>query len=386
MKKNRIAVCVFFFVNGLLYANWTARLPEIQDFYQISNTQLGSLLFTAAIGAVLAMPFSGWLTTRFGSRRITQVAGLLYCSFIPLLVLSNDFLLVSTAFLGMGFTVGALDVAMNGQAVFVERDYKKPIMSSFHAVFSIGMALGAGVGALFAKNEFALLYHFEMIAFLGILGMLWAAFNLVPDAVKVKTTSDKKGSKFQLPTKAILPLGLVAFCVMTGEGAMADWSAIYMNKIIGENEFFSALALGAFGTAMTIGRLFGDRLTQQVGKYKLLIYSGLLAVVGMVMVLAFLSEWTALLGFFLVGLGLATVVPIVYSTAGNMEGIDPSVGIAMSTTIGYTGFFVGPPLIGLLSDYFGLRWALCFVLILFVVMLFIVFQLYQKEKLKSSLG
>ena len=233
MKINRIAVCIFFFVNGFLYANWTARLPELKQFYQVSDTILGSLLFTSALGALLAMPFAGWLTTKFGTRRVTQVAGILYCLFIPCLAFSNQLTVTGIAFFGMGFSVGALDVAMNGQAVFVERDYQRPIMSSFHAVFSIGMALGAGVGALFTKFEFTLLYHFQIMAFLGVCAMLWAAFNLVHDSVKVKTKSEEKSSHFQLPTQAILPLGLVAFCVMTGEGAMADWSAMFMNKVVG---------------------------------------------------------------------------------------------------------------------------------------------------------
>ena len=385
MKINRVAVCVFFFVNGFLYANWTARLPELKDFYQVSDTMLGSLLFTSALGALLAMPFAGWLTTKFSTRRVTQVAGILYCLFIPCLAFSNDLMLTSVAFFGMGFSVGALDVAMNGQAVFVERDYKRPIMSSFHAVFSIGMALGAGVGALFTKFEFTLLSHFQMMAILGVLAMLWGAFNLVPDPPKVATSAEGESSHFQLPTKAILPLGLVAFCVMTGEGAMVDWSAIFMNKVVGKDEFFSAFAVGSFGAAMTIGRLFGDYLTEQLGKHKMLIYSSLLAIIGMAIVLGYVSTVSALVGFFLVGLGLSSVVPIVFSTAGNMEGIDPSVGIAMSTSIGYAGFFVGPPLIGFLSDQIGLRLALCFVLFLFVMMLLLVISIYRKEQMKLKM-
>jgi len=255
-------------------------------------------------------------------------------------------------------------------------------MSSFHALFSIGMALGAGAGALFTKFEITLLSHFQMMAIFGVLAMLWAAFNLVPDSPEISTSSEGESSHFQLPTKAILPLGLVAFCVMTGEGAMADWSAIFMNKVVGKDEFFSALAVGSFGAAMTIGRLFGDYLTEQLGKNKLLIYSSLLSIAGMALVLGYVSTGTALAGFFLIGLGLSTVVPIVYSTAGNMEGIEPSVGIAMSTTIGYAGFFVGPPLIGFLSDQIGLRLALCFVLFLFVIMLLLVLRIYRKEQMK----
>jgi predicted MFS family arabinose efflux permease len=382
MRANRIAVCIFFFVNGLLYGNWTARLPAIQRFYDISNSMLGGLLFTMAVGAVLAMPFAGWLSTRFGSKTITQVGGILSCIIIPYLVFTPNLMVVGVAFFSLGLCVGATDVAMNGQAVFVERAYGKAIMSSFHAVFSIGMALGAGCGALFAKFEVALLDHLTLVAILGGIACLAAAFYLIDDTPE-EDGKKKKGGGFVLPTKAILPLGIVAFCCMSGEGAMADWSAIYLNKVVGQSEYFSAIGYGVFATAMTIGRVFGDYFTERMGKYKLLIYNSIFSVSGLAIVLMFATTGATLIGLFLVGIGLATIVPIVYSSAGNMKGIDPSVGIAMATTIGYTGFFVGPPMIGFLSDAYGLRIGLGFVLVLFVAMLFLVLKI-NSERHKVS--
>ena len=378
MRANRIAVCIFFFVNGLLYGNWTARLPAIQRFYDISNSMLGGLLFVMAVGAVIAMPFAGWLSTRFGSKTITQVGGILSCIIIPYLVFTPNLIVVGAAFFSLGLCVGATDVAMNGQAVFVERAYGKPIMSSFHAVFSIGMALGAGSGALFAKFEVALLDHLTLIAVLGGIACLGAAFYLIDDTPE-EDGEKKKGGGFVLPTKAILPLGIVAFCCMSGEGAMADWSAIYLNKVVGQSEYFSAIGYGVFATAMTIGRVFGDYFTERIGKYKLLIYNSIFSVSGLAIVLLFATTGATLIGLFLVGLGLATIVPIVYSSAGNMKGIDPSVGIAMATTIGYTGFFVGPPTIGFLSDAYGLRIGLGFVLVLFTAMLFLVLKINSER-------
>lgn len=378
MRANRIAVCIFFFVNGFLYGNWTARLPAIQRFYDISNSMLGGLLFTMAVGAVIAMPFSGWLTTRFGSKTITQIGGILSCIIIPYLVFTSNLNIVGAAFFSLGLCVGATDVAMNGQAVFVERAYGKSIMSSFHAVFSIGMALGAGTGAVFAKFDVALLSHLTLVGVSGGFACLIAAFYLVDDTPEDRGAKGE-GSSFVLPTKAILPLGLVGFCCMSGEGAMADWSAIFMNKVVGESEFFSAIGYGVFATAMTIGRIFGDYFTERMGKYKLLIYNSLFAVSGLAIVLFFATTWTTLIGLFLVGLGLATIVPIVYSSAGNMKGIEPSVGIAMATTIGYTGFFVGPPTIGFLADEFGLRIGLGFILILFIAMLFLILKINSEQ-------
>lgn len=378
MWSKRVAVSSFFFVNGFLYASWTSRLPEIQRFFNIGNAQLGTLLFVLAIGALISMPFSGWLTTRLGSHRITQIAGLVFCALVMLITIYPDIRLVSVIFVFVGLASGAMDVAMNGQAVYVERLWNKPIMSSFHAVFSIGMALGAAAGALFAKYHFQLQTHFMIVGGVGLLWLIFASIYLIKDE-QSESKSTESESHFVLPTKAILPLGIIGFCGMTGEGSMADWSAIYMNKVLQQTEAFGAIAFGAFGVAMTIGRIFGDYFTLKLGKRKLLIIDSVLSVVGLGIVLSFSSEWLALGGFFLVGLGLSTVVPIVYSTAGNTEGVIPSVGIAMATTIGYAGFFVGPPTIGFLADTFGLRIGLCFSLTLFLIMLFLVSRLKIKD-------
>jgi fucose permease len=371
VKINRIAVSIFFFINGFLYANWISRLPEIQHFYTISNARLGTLLLCSALGAIVAMPFSGILTVRFGSRILTATMGIIFCLAVPTLPLSTNLWIVSALFFLIGILSGSLDVSMNGQAVYVERMYAKPLMSSFHAVFSIGMALGAGVGALFAKFQIGLFPHFITGAIVCLLLVLWASFNLVNESSNEAANADGE-SGFRLPTKAILPLGIIAFCGMTGEGSMGDWSAIYMNKVVGKDEAFSALAFGAFATAMTIGRIFGDYFTARFGRKQMLLYNSLAAITGLSVMLLIPNPYIVLAALFLIGLGLATVVPIIYSAAGNTPGVAPSVGIAMATTVGYAGFFVGPPAIGYLADAFSLRIGLTFSLALFIVMLVLV--------------
>lgn len=374
MRANRLAISSFFFFVGFLYANWVARLPELQRLYDVSDATLGTLLLCWAAGAIVAMPFAGWLTVVFGSHRLTQITAFGFCLFAPVIPLFSNLWLIGGLFFFLGINNGALDVSINGQAVYVERMYKKPIMSSFHGIFSIGMALGAGSGALFAKLGIPLFSHLLTISCLCLVLIIWASFHLIEDENAKNEENTEGGHTFRLPTKAILPLGIIAFCGMTGEGAMADWSAIYMNKVIGMSEAFSALAFGSFAAAMTVGRIFGDYFTKQFGKRKVLILSSLLAFLGLILVLVFANAYIVLFGFFCVGLGLANVVPIVYSTAGNTEGVTPSVGIAMSTTIGYAGFFIGPPVIGYLSDLFSLKIGLIFTLTLFVVMFFLVFK------------
>jgi len=361
----RLAVAVFFFINGFTYANWVARIPEVQQRYGFDNATLGAALLCAAVGALLAMPFTGVLTVRFGSRVLTMAAGLIFCVAVPFISFLTTFWPLAFLFFLIGAISGALDVAMNAQAVLLEKRWQKPIMSSFHAVFSVGTAIGAGSGALFARGQVGLSVHFWVVAALGIFAVLWAMAKLPLDDPRQDTAN---APTFQLPTKAILPLGLIAFCGMMGEGSMADWSALYMNKTVGQTQSISALAFGAFATAMTIGRLLGDYFTEKWGEWRMLLGSSVVSFMGLLLLIAVPQIGAVMVGFFLTGVGLAVVVPIVYSAAGNTAGVSPSVGIAMATTIGYAGFFVGPPSIGYLADVFSLRWALFFPLSLFVLM------------------
>jgi fucose permease len=371
MIRQRIAVSAFFFVNGFLYANCTSRMPEVQAYFGISNSQLGSLLFMVAGGALTAMPLSGWLSTRFGSKDLTLISGLIYCCLVPLLVCWPQPWLAALFFYLMGMSIGSMDVAMNGQAVYVERSWGQPIMSSFHAVFSIGMALGAASGSGFSRAGFPLFSHLLWLALPSLLLLGAASRFLIEDKPQGRRES---GGGFRLPVRAVVPLGVIAFCCMTGEGSMVDWSALYLSQELGQDAATGALAFGTFGLSMTLGRLAGDRLTRWLGASMLLTVNAMLAIAGLSLALLLHTVWAAFGGFFLVGLGLSTMVPLVYSAAGNTPGVTPSAGIAMATSIGYAGFFVGPPVIGLISERGGLRLGLGFTLLLFGLMLALVLQ------------
>jgi len=373
MKNNsktsyRLAVVIFFFINGFLYANLTGRLPELKAFFGVSNSTLGTMLFMTAIGALVAMPLTGWLTTRHSSGKLTIWTGLLFCCAVPLIPLSNEVWAGRAFFFFTGFFSGAMDITMNGQAVFVERAYNKTIMSSFHAAYSIGMALGAGSGALFATWHLALRPHLLAVALLSLIALALVSPLITSNQPPRLQTQKEKHATRRIPTLIWL-IAIIAFCGMTGEGSIVDWSAIYVNTVVGTSKAFSALAVGAFATAMTIGRLLGDRIIDRFGKRTVLFTSCAAAIAGLSLALLVVSPITALAGFFLVGAGLSNVVPVIYSTAGNIPGIEPAAGIAIASTVGYTGFFVGPPSIGYLSDSFGLRIGLCFTLLLWVLML-----------------
>lgn len=375
INKNRTSVLFFFFVNGFLHANLMARLPELKKDLDISNSVLGTLLFAMSIGALIAMPVTGWLTMRYGSAKITKIAAIIFCLCIPLIPISSSLWMVGLSFLALGVGTGSMDVAMNGQAVYVERVIKKPIMSSFHACFSIGMAIGAGIGALFSHFQVALSQHLIMMSIIGMGAIILTSKHLIKPVIATGTIVKVK---HKLPILLILPLGIIAFCCMIVEGSLVDWSAIYMNKVIGESMIVSAFTFGVFSAGMTIGRLFGDFFTKKIGVIKLLLIDALVALFGLSLALIFPTVFTTLIGFFLAGLGVSTIIPIIFTTAGNIEGVDTNVGISTTSSIGYFGFFVGPPTIGFIADAYGLRIGLCFSLGLAVLMLLLILRFFRK--------
>lgn len=371
---SRFAVNAFFFINGFIFANWASRIPRLQEVYGMDNSALGYILLAHSIGAFIAMPGTGWLIHRYGSDRITFLSGLFYA--ISFLMLSNSpsYWVLFLPFFMMGATSGVLDVAMNAQAVDIERLYHKPIMTFFHALFSIGMVFGGLSGSLFTKLGWELTPHFTMVALLSALTMFLVRKALLPETIQNAAKEDQPF--LMLPRGPVIALGFIAFCCMIGEAAMSDWSTNYMKNIMLSPESSAAFGLTAFAAAMTTGRLIGDRARAKYGDKKMLIAGTILSIIGLFLVLLKLHFVTVLIGFAIVGLGLSNIVPIVYSLSGDLEGIPTGVGIAMATTIGYSGFMIGPPVIGFLADRWDLHKALFSILLLFVIMFFVVFR-YQ---------
>lgn len=333
------------------------------------------MLLCISIGALVAMPLAGVFIARKGSRLITAVCAVLFISSIPFISLAPNLIVLGITFFLMGSFTGMKDVAMNAQAVLVEKDYRKPIMSSFHAIFSAGMMVGAGTGALYTRFGVDLFPHLLSVVLFCLIPVIWGIRNLVNDEVGPVETGE---GGMRWPSKSLLGIGLIAFCCMLGEGAMADWTTNYLDKVVSAPAALAPIGLAAFSMAMMLGRFAGDRLRANWGDPKLLINSSLLSLTGIGISLGILSPWAAITGFFLIGLGLATIVPIAFSTAGNMPGVKPGVGISMVTTIGYSGFLFGPPIIGFLADWQGLRLAMGFIALLFVVMTLLSFNLARK--------
>jgi predicted MFS family arabinose efflux permease len=354
----RRAVTVLFFVNGTLLATWVSRIPAIEALRGLNHATFGLALLVVATGAIISMPIAGALSTRLGTVRICQFSALTYCLALPLLALLPDPAIWSLALFVFGAGHGALDVAMNAQAVAIEKRYHRPIMSSFHALFSIGGLTGALMGGLLATLGMRPETHFCLMA--AVLGCTALATfpHLLPFAELPGSVSPKKKLPFRLPNPGLLVLGVVALCAMMGEGSMADWCAVYLQRTLGTSEGFAAVGYGAFSIAMAAGRFSGDWLSAQFRPVNLVRGGGLLAVSGLLLALFAQHPVLALLGFACVGAGFATIIPIAFSAAGGTPGIPPGIAMATVTTMGYFGFLAGPPLIGFTAELVGLRCAL----------------------------
>lgn len=352
-------------MNGFVHATYYSRLPRIQEMFSIDNGVVGLVLLSSSIGALLAMPFTGWLIIRNGSRRIVIFATFFYCSLIPLIYWMPTLSALIALFFVLGVSSGMLDVAMNSQAVMVEKQMQKPIMTSFHALFSIGMALGAFAGSVFTEFSVGLFIHFSVISAASLIIVFVARYYLIHDKPQTKETDEPA---FRLPNAAMVSVGVIAFCSMLGEGAMADWSTNYMERVANSGAALAPIGLSAFAIAMTIGRVLGDGARMRFGDRALMVGCGIVATIGIVTSITFIHPFAVIAGFFIVGIGLSAVVPIAYSIAGHTKDLPPGVGLAMVTTVGYSGFLFGPPIIGFIAQWQNLRVALGLVAILFILM------------------
>lgn len=359
-KAARLAVAAVFFICGAGFANWATRIPVVQQKLGLSNGALGVALLGTAVGALLAMPVTGWLVARRGSRPMTKLMVLAYCIALPLPALAPNLLLLAIALLVFGAVYGALDVAMNAQAIAVERRYHQPIMSSFHGLYSFGSMAGAASGGLIASLGVAPFPHLLGAALLLAIVAVIASRRLLPTGVDNIT----QGPALALPTRSLVNLGIVAFCVMLSEGAMSDWSAVYLHQTLKTGPGLAAAGYAVFSLAMAVCRLTGDRLTQILGPVRMVRIGGIVAATGLALSLAIADPVAALFGFACVGVGLSSLIPIVFSAAGRTPGIAPSLALAAVTTAGYGGFLCGPPLIGFIADLLTLRVALGIVVVM----------------------
>ncbi len=355
LRRARLAVAAVFFINGVALGSWFVRIPAVQQGLSLGEGLLGLALLGAAVGALVSMPLAGALISRFGSRRVVGATALLLPLSVVLPALAPGLLLLVGAVAVVGAANGALDVSMNSQAVAVEREYGRPIMSSFHAAFSFGGLAGATLGGLVASAGVAPLPHLAAVAALGVVAAAFVYRALLPASADA---ADEGEPAFARPTRALLGLGVISFCVLLGEGAMSDWSAVYLDGTLETGPGFAAAGYAAFSLAMAFGRLFGDGLAERLGHVRLVRACGAIAAGGLGAALLVGQPVFALIGFACAGAGFSVVFPAALSAAGRAEGTAAGPALAAVSTAGYTGFLVGPPAIGFAAELVGLGGAL----------------------------
>ena len=360
LRSARAAVLAVFFTNGVVIGTWVVRIPAIKERLGLGEGLLGVALLGAAVGALVAMPVVGALVSRFGSRRVVGISALALAVVLPTPGLASSLPLLLLAVVLLGAANGGLDVAMNAQAVAVERGYGRPIMSSFHAAWSFGGLGGAALGGLLASRGVGPLPHFAAVAVLAAIAFVVAYGALLPSGADA---SEEGTPAFARPTRALLGLGIISFCVLLGEGAMGDWSAVYLDDTLRTGPGFAAAGYAAFSLAMAFGRLFGDRLTELLGPATLVRVCGAIAAVGLGIALAVAQPLVALAGFACAGAGFSIIFPTALSAAGRTAG-PTGPALAAVTTAAYTGFLVGPPFIGFLAELTGLGYSLYLVVAL----------------------
>jgi MFS family permease len=360
-RQARGAVTAIFFLNGILFGAWAARIPAIRDRLLLSDGELGLALAFIPIGAIVAMPLAGAAAARFGSRRTTRVAFALACTTIGVVALAPSLVVLAALALALGVGMGSLDVSMNVHGVTVERRYGRPILSGFHAAFSLGGLAGAALGAIVAGAGVDVRVHLAAVAAVcGAIGLTWSRRFLPGSA----DASDAQDPVFVRPPRRLWALGALAFACLLIEGASADWSGVYIKDELGTGPGVAALGFTAFSVTMTLGRIFGDRLVTALGSVRLVRIGGAVAAVGFGLALLASTPVAAFVGFACLGAGMSSVVPIVFRTAGNVPGIPSSIGLSAVSSVGYLGFVVGPPAIGGIAELIGLPSALGLLVVL----------------------
>jgi MFS family permease len=358
--RPRVSVSVLFFVLGIDFASWASRIPAIKANLRIDDGTLGTLLLASPIGSLLTLPLAGWLVTRFGSRRMVLLSAVFYSLVLPMLGFAAEIWQLAVALFLFGIGGEVLNISVNTQAVEVEKLFAKPIMSSFHGFFSLGGMAGAAIGGLMVQWHISPAHHLLGMMAVGMLTTLFFFNHLLPKDEGM----DESHPLFARPSGVLISLGVIAFCCMLGEGAMSDWSSEYFKQIFKTESALTTAGYTAFSLAMAIGRFNGDRLTAKWGEVKILKISGWVAASGLAVALLITHPVVTILGFACVGLGYATVVPLVYSAAGRSKVMAPGVALAAVSTLGYLGFLFGPPLIGWGAEWFNLRISLGLVVLL----------------------
>ena len=356
----RNAVVAVFFVQGFLFASWTAHIPHIKDHLHLGDGLLGIALLGAPVGSMLAMLAVSRLLPKFGSRRVVRVALVGYCLAGPLVGLSTSLVTFLIAFLVWGIFQGSLDVSMNAQAIAVEGRVERRLMPGFHGSWSMGSLAGAGTGVLGVGLGWSLSEQLLIFAAPCLYVVGWLSTRMIPDDhARVDSSSGMIGrARWRLLQKAIVVLAAIAFADMFCEGAVADWTAVYLHGTLHTSAVVAGLGYAAYLLIMMTVRLLGNKMMNRFPVYLALPLLAIVGTVGLGVGLIVNRPASVLVGFMCLGAGLALVVPMVFSACGHIPNVHPGTAVATVSACGWTGFVIGPPIIGAIASLTSLRTAL----------------------------
>ncbi|MDR2910345.1 MAG: MFS transporter [Bacteroidales bacterium] len=355
-KRARIAVSMVYFCMGLAFASWASRIPQIKTTLQLSDGVFGSILFALPVGQFLMMPFSGKLVTRFGSHNILKFALPAYIVVLSCIGLVHASWQLAVVLFLFGVTGNMCNISVNTQGVAAERLYGRPIMASLHGGWSLAGFTGAIIGMLMINLKIVPFWHFVFIV-AAILVIIKINYPYL-----IRTEPDKKSNEprrkfFMKPDSILLQLGIIGFFSMASEGAMFDWSGVYFKDVVKAPESLVILGYTSFMIMMAMGRFLADYLISKIGRRLLMQICGVMISGGLFTSVIFPYLVPSTIAFMLVGLGVSSIVPTVYSTAGKHGKIPPGIALATVAGVSFLGFLMGPPLIGFIAEAFGLRYS-----------------------------
>ena len=355
-KRIRLAVALVYFCMGLCFASWASRIPDIKTALHLNDAMLGSILFALPVGQFLMMPFSGKLVTHFGSRKVILVALPLYTVCLSNIGLVKQGWQLAIALFLFGLAGNLCNISINTQGVAAERLYERPIMASFHGGWSLAGFTGALIGLLMINLKIAPYWHF-----ISVILIVWVIVWINnPFLVKGKIGPNKDDPKrrfFSKPDSILLQLGIIGFCSMASEGAMFDWSGVYFKDVVKAPSSLVILGYTSFMIMMATGRFVADYMISRIGRKRLLQICGVMISTGLFTSVLFPYLIPCTIAFMLVGLGVSSIVPTVYSAAGRHSKVPAGIALATVSSVSFLGFLMGPPLIGYISELAGLRYS-----------------------------
>lgn len=359
LRRIRWAVSAFYFGMGLCFATWASRIPDIKMALHLSDADLGTILFALPVGQLMMMPFSGKLVTRFGSHRIGIFSLIMYAFSLTNMGLATTSWQLAFGLFLFGLFGNMNNIAINTQGVYTEKLYKKTIMASFHGVWSFAGFTGALIGLAMLSLDLAPYHHFLIVGFI-VITLIAFNYKFLIKAKKTPVTVEKK-KLFTKPDSALIWLGVIGFGCMASEGIMFDWSGIYFKDVVKAPGPLIILGYTSFMIMMASGRFLGDGLILRFGRKKVIQTSGLLISTGLFTAVAFPYLIPSTLGFMLVGLGVSTIVPTLYSLAGKNPTVPPGEALTIVSSVSFLGFLMGPPVIGYIAEMMGLRFSFAFI-------------------------